>query len=158
MFKFLSVLAALVAFAPGVQAATLNFFVTINDSFPAFSWDQSSAPVPIGYQTGSYTEVPVTDLFGGSYGSVSFNAAPEGMFDVDGFMTGGDQVYSGSEAHPVFLPGLYNGTDALGDNIQLYVSTVSVPEAGTWVLMIIGLGGVGVAFRASRRASARAVS
>jgi hypothetical protein len=61
MFKVFSVLAAVVAlaFALGVQAATLNFFVTINGDFEAFSWDQSSAPVPTSYQTGSYTDVSV---------------------------------------------------------------------------------------------------
>jgi hypothetical protein len=153
MFKVFSVLAALVALAPGVQAASLNFFVTIN-GLEAFSWDQSSAPAPIGYVTGSYTEVPVIDLYGGSYDSVLFNAAPAGMFDVDGYMTGGPQVYSGSEAHPRFAPGVYDGTDAFGDAVSLDVTTVSegTPEAGTWVVMIIGLGGVGVASRASRRA------
>ena len=152
MFKVFSVLAALMALAPGVQAATLNFFVTIN-GLEAFSWDQSSAPVPIGYQAGLYTDVPVTDLYGGSYGSVVFNAAPAGMFDVDGYMTGGPQVYFGGEAHPRFTPGSYDGTDVFGDAVSLDVTTVSgTPEAGTWVLMITGLGGVGVAFRACRRA------
>ena len=160
MFKVFSVLAALVALAPAAQAATLSFFATIN-AFPVVSWDQSSTPVPLSYQTGSYTEVPVTDYIngppgtGGGNADVIFYAAPDGMFNFPGMMVGGPQVYFGSEAHPVFIPGEYDGTDFLGDDIMLNVSTVSqgVPEAGTWILMIIGFGGV--AFRASRRALAR---
>jgi hypothetical protein len=30
---------------------------------------------------------------------------------------GGQQVYYGSEAHPTFMPGYYDGTDAVGDDV-----------------------------------------
>jgi hypothetical protein len=38
-------------------------------------------------------------------------------------------------------------------NVYLFTSTPGVPEPGTWAMMLLGFGGIGMAMRRSRRPS-----
>jgi hypothetical protein len=124
------------------------------------SWLQSSDPTPSDYGTDMATTVPVTDFTGtiGPYTSIAFyNAVLDGGFSI--FAPGnptalwavqGAQMYTGSEAAPIFAPGVFavqDFTNGLDGNVSF---TVAAPEPPVWTLMIAGLAALGV-WRCLRR-------
>ncbi len=150
-----SALAGCMLFAASAGAETLE--VTYHDTAVTVTWEQSSNPTPNGY--GEYdTYVPVWDVtgdysaLGAGYPTtqvVYFSIGAGGGFNG----IGGTQVYSGSEASPVFSIGTQTGFRATpGSDATLTFS--AVPEASTWVMMLLGFAGLGFAgYRVSRRAA-----
>lgn len=161
-----AVLAVGLTTATGACATTLDFVFHEDLGFFLIdaSWMQPSSPAPISAVSGQFTDVAVSGgvyAFGapgfpttGTFSDVNFyNALYSGLLGPGGFEAGpvgdfGSQIFSGNETAPVFSPGTY--TLAFG---TLLVTTV--PEPGTWALMLIGLGGIGGVARFGRRALAR---
>ena len=67
----------------------------------------------------------------------------------------GDSFYN-RPLSAVFHPGSYT-VEGPGGDYSLTINTIGVPEPVSWALMLIGVGGVGAALRASRRTAAPAV-
>jgi hypothetical protein len=94
------------------------------------------------------------DLFypGGSPQAASDYPFHGGFLDIYGIvftLSNGDAVNFWSNGD---LGGLtYGAAVTDGTNLLDYVSPVSVPEPASWALMLLGVGGVGGALRASRR-------
>ena len=147
---------AAVAIAGTASATSLKFSYYGGYEFlvaVGANWTQSSTPNPISYDTGSDTDVAASGgdvlLFlgflpfdPGSISSVEFNSAANGGGFSDGSLVSvsGPQIYTGTEANPVFTPGVYDFSDG--------VLTISdVPEPTTWTMMILGIGGVGAMMR-----------
>jgi hypothetical protein len=149
--------------AQAAQATELYFDLTISDSNKDYAtWTQSATPSP------RYTGVEGTDInvsnASSSLGTFShvFYGGPDvhGGFQIystnflDGviFEAVGPQIFGGTYAAPIFSPGTIQLTPAvayLGDTEKLTIT--AVPEPATWTLMIVGIGGLGAALRASRR-------
>jgi len=68
-----------------------------------------------------------------------------------GFM--GTGVFSGNISGSAFdaTPGVFSFSTQGGNVTTFSASTVAVPEPGTWALMLLGFGGIGVAMRRRRR-------
>lgn len=63
-----------------------------------------------------------------------------------GFLTTGLQLYTGTEAAPTFKLGTFQSREGYSFSI-----TSAVPEPGTWVMMLFGIGAIGAAMRYRRR-------
>ena len=109
-----------------------NFSAGIGFLLPAvpvdfFVYDQlfQSGPVDLSFYSSSTGE-----LFeaGGLFGLVG-----TGLFGLDGT----DQLYSGSEGSPTFLPGTYTGTD--GDSGLTATLVISAPEPSSLLLLFSAL-------------------
>jgi hypothetical protein len=60
------------------------------------------------------------------------------------------QYYSGSTAHPTFIPGIYPGqTNAYTSQVDT-VTITAVPEPAAWALMLTGVLSLGAVLRARR--------
>ena len=149
----LAVGAAAVLTAAAAQATTLDFswsYATLSAS-----WTQSSSPTVLGSVDGDNTDVAVTGGTGstGAFTDVVFynsgSTILTGGFQANSsgqvIAVSGPKLYTGSEAAPVFAPGVY----AL-DNGTLTV-TDAVPEPAAWSMMLVGVAGLGGMLRASRR-------
>jgi hypothetical protein len=117
------------------------------------SWDQAEAPAPLFDATNFFTNIAVwnyTDSVGGADSYVSYFPTSFGGGWSDGagdFSLFGAQVYSGSEAAPLFAPGSYaEGAGTL--------TLTAVPEPAAWAIMLVGLGLVGAVTRGRRRVAA----
>ena len=100
-------------------------------------------PAAAGLQTfalPSGFSVQAGDLLG-----LYFQGFGSTVFD---FPTGGPMLYTDNDA------GFGNATNFVGNSDRIYSVSVTggVPEAATWMLMLIGFGGMGVALRSQRRA------
>jgi PEP-CTERM motif len=130
------------------------------------TWSQSSNPIPIAVDPGQLSRVTVNG--GMTTGFMSFSVVD---FDSEagngGLIIGnidvestGVQIYTGSEAAPIFSPGQYLvETVGTGDEAFVVVTaaTPAVPEPSTWAMMLIGFAGLGYAgHRASRKSAALA--
>jgi hypothetical protein len=75
------------------------------------------------------------------------NAEVDGGFFIDevNIFGTGLQLYSGSEAAPIFAPGDFRVSTG-------FLTITAVPESSTWAMLVIGFAGLGYA--ASRRKSA----
>ncbi len=69
------------------------------------------------------------------------------------------QLYTGTEAAPTFLPGTYQLLDFTDvPNSNRYTLTIAaVPEPATWGMMIMGFGVIGVTLRYRRSAASSPV-
>ena len=63
-----------------------------------------------------------------------------------GFLTTGLQLYTGTEAAPTFKLGTFQSREGYSFSI-----TSAVPEPGTWVMMLFGIGAIGAAMRYRRQ-------
>lgn len=157
----------------GVPARAETLLVTWTENDPDLglnidvSWELSSTPTPIFSVDGIGTEVPIFDFTStgttsvGPYSDMAWYSASQGglfytpdkLYEVDGA-----QAYSGPESAPVFLTGVYPGTDVANGDASATVTISSVgaiPEPSTWAMMLIGFVGLGFAGRrASRRTAA----
>jgi hypothetical protein len=137
------------------SAAELLFTYTEADGIN-FSFEQSATPTPIAYQTDYSTEVAVTELSSniGSFSDIIwFSAAAAGQFDTDTpnlYVVFGPQVYGGTEADPIFAPGVFSAQDQT-DGLAGTLTITAVPEPFGWALMIAGVSGVGLMLRRARR-------
>ncbi len=146
---------AAVLTAAAAPAAELTFLYT--SASGSTSWTQSSTPSVLFHGLGSYTDVIVhngTETTGGvtqTFSDLYFrNSVNSGGFFVQNGPSPivndhGPQIYSGSEANPVFAAGVYTL-----DNGSLTV-TDAVPEPAAWSMMLFGVAGLGAMARASRR-------
>src|SRR5205085_10749766 len=68
-----------------------------------------------------------------------------------GFM--GTGIFSGNISGVGFdaTPGVFTFSTQGGNVTTFSASTVAVPEPGTWALMLLGFGGIGMAMRRRRR-------
>ena len=169
---FLASLAAL-ATASSADAALLKF--TINGAYDlhgpysaTFFLDSSPAVDPSAvfddyafYLTG----VAFADAPSGFAAIQFFNDDPVNggggliIFDNDDFSilfdaTDGKQYYTGPEASPTFLPGLYTNLQGLGNSLDrgtFSLEISAVPEPASWAMMIGGFALAGSAMRRQRR-------
>ena len=150
-----AVAGAVATIAGAASATTLDFSYSGGSFiFEGFAgWTQSSDPTPLSYDTGADTTVAASGgdlvliggffpIAGGPISSVEFYSTANGGGFSDGSAISdfGLQIYSGTEAAPVFTPGSYQltfGTLTISD----------VPEPATWTMMILGVAGIGAALR-----------
>ncbi len=141
------------------MATDAHFTVTEGDTIIA-SWVQSLTPTPIFSDTGKGTTISITDGTGLVAGDTFINYfsavyAPEvvnassyalgGLYDENLLDLSGLQYYSQTEGKPLFLLGVYSGTNEFDGNQTTL--TISVPEPSTWAVMLLGLGMVGISAR-----------
>ena len=142
----LAVTAALLA---SNAQATEHLLATFTGPGVSASWDQDFVPIPLASVPGFYTDVPVwdyTDSLGAAESYVSYfpTSFGGGWQDAAGdFGPTGGQVYTGSEAAPVFSAGTY--VESTGT-----LTLTAVPEPSTWAMMLVGFGLVAAAARGRR--------
>lgn len=151
--------------ASSAAAATLLFELSGSRS-ATFTLDSSAVPdfmsssPLIGNQI-AYNNVPGT--FGGvatTAGSVNFGTYLISTFQITGTSLGftqfaGPDLFSGPTSAPVFNLGTFNLTSIFSGNSTLRISELplsgGVPEPSTWILMLAGIGGTGLAIRRRAR-------
>jgi hypothetical protein len=146
------------------------------------SWTQDQNPTPIAYVNDYYTTVPVFDATGlGNDTAVTWYSGTNGQ--LGGFTNYSEDFnvlaptsYSFVESAPTFVPGRYDGVDispnftyttvyytitVLPDpaftpkfaRLDLSDPPASVPEPGTWAMMLVGLGMIGLVYRRRQNAA-----
>jgi hypothetical protein len=156
-----TVVAAVALLAAGIlasgaaQAEVLDVTVVENGATFA-SWTQSSTPVVNNSIAGLITEVEtsigVVDFFNVAFSGGGLEAPSGGNFIGQ---TG--QMYSGSEASPVFGVGSFSGFDQDDETFATvtFTAAAAAPELSTWAMMLTGFAGLGfVGYRSSSRKSA----
>ena len=170
MFKHVAcTIAIAAALATPVAARAANLLFVLEGSRNA-SFQLGAMPTPSSFTSlqtnfnnvaGTYNGVVgVASLinFGrsdGVFSPASLNILAPGL----GFtQLSGDVLFSGSTAHPVFTPGVYQISNPFfGGAATLTISQLAasaVPEPQSWGLMIAGFGMVGLAARRRRRTGA----
>jgi len=155
--------------AASTKAETLLVTWTEPSQGVVASWEQSATPTPLLYQTGQFTDLPITDFT--STGAVTIGPYTDiywfnGGLSAGGISTGGlfttpdgyfvlvgPQAYTGPESAPAFQTGTYQGEDYFNNFASATVTIAAVPEASTWAMMLAGLAGLGYARRRFRRHS-----
>jgi PEP-CTERM motif len=112
------------------------------------TWTQPSNPIPIGLESGVFTEVMVNDGTSnkGPFTEILYaNADFDGGLELEsiGLEASHTQIYTGSEAAPIFSPGRYPVETIGTGDIAFVVVTAAVPEPSTWAMMLIGFAGLG---------------
>jgi hypothetical protein len=132
-------------------------FVITGDYSASFVLD--SNPTPDAAFSGSYFtlwDVPgFPDAVLGVADVSFFNAVNGGGLGIEDFygfnllfLSDGPQLYSGTEANPIFKTGTFALTEYQGSgNYSLTISALGVPEPASWGLMIAGFGLAGAALR-----------
>jgi hypothetical protein len=150
--------AAAISLAISVPASAdpLQFVIT-GDYNASFVLD--SNPVPDAAFTNSYFtlwDVPGFPDAVADVADVSFfnalNGGGLGIEDFYGFnllfLSDGPQLYSGTEANPIFKTGTFALSEYQGSgSYSLTISALGVPEPASWGLMIAGFGLAGAALR-----------
>jgi PEP-CTERM motif len=164
MLKLLLIAAAgstALGFASSAAATTLHFYYAESGGY-VFGYDQSSDPTPNSYNTNLNTTVPVS-----GFTSPSVPTATSMIYANGNFYTGGvadpsitvyaegPQIYSGSEAAPIFSTGKYTLFDISDSKTGVLHITAGAPEPSTWAIMLLGIGAMGVGLR---RRAARAIA
>jgi hypothetical protein len=149
-----ALLAASILASGAAQAEVLDVTVVENGATLA-SWTQSSTPVVVFFNEDQATVET-------SIGAVFFFKMSDGggvgvplIADIIA-----EQMYSGSEASPVFGVGSFSGFDQLNETSATVTFTAAsaVPELSTWAMMLTGFAGLGfVGYRSSSRKSATLV-
>lgn len=161
--------AATSAFADELQVSQSGT-LTDGDTF-AYSFDTASNPTPTAYLTGAFFLAPITDFVldinGASTGATLVSnewIEPNGGGGYDdgpilNIYSTENMFAPGTEADPTILTGVYTsvaegtvdlvGVKAAGDiTIQAIEKT---PEPGTFSLMLIGLGALGLVLVTRKR-------
>jgi PEP-CTERM motif len=107
-----------------------------------FAFEVGDTPAIVG---GSATTLDGLSFYNGGFGG--------GLLDTRYFDLSGAQYYTGTEASPTFVPGIYTGQSnfysAGVDTVT--IAPAPVPEPATWVIMLAGFTGLGLAgFRRAR--------
>jgi hypothetical protein len=163
IFALAASVAGLLCGVATAQAQELKFTYVEPDGVD-ISFEQLANPTPTFYALGQGTIVDVADWTGtpGPYTNLTWYASGAGGgFSTPDFVINlfGGQVYTGTEAAPVFAPGVYTGTEySNGEKGTLTVTLVSVPEPATWAMLLIGLAATGAALRTARRREGAALA
>lgn len=142
-------LAATSASAGPIATNFDQFVYSVTDG-PTWTWVEPSNPTPTTYASGVYFSLPsVVGDPGGGVGFLDFYAqASAGGFDSVAntfYADNNAQVYLNDESAPLFVPGIYTGTDGTGVAATLAISGIpSVPEPGTLALLGFGIAGAGL--------------
>jgi PEP-CTERM motif len=168
---------ALASATVGVARADDVLFTVSNGGKTVASFELSLDPTPNGPMSilnFSFSLASVSAVVGGSpktLANLTFYSAKlgGGGFFADGvFNFSGQQLYSGSEDSPGFLPGSYQLLNAVTRKTQTVTltelftdptpdpPTVSIPEPSTWAMLLLGF--VGLGFAGYRKATARTVN
>jgi hypothetical protein len=150
--------AALIALSVSAKAETIRArWETDSESF---WWYQDTNPTPNSYDLGSSTTVPIWGANPSpEIASIQFlNSSQGGGFisEYGIFIATDEQLYSGTEDHPVFTAG---ASYSLYDLITYEVGTLQflltaappVPETSTWAMMLGGFAGLSALAIAKRR-------
>jgi hypothetical protein len=155
-----AVLALTASSIDGAKATELLF--TIEGPYPTVIFELPSSPTPYSVTPGSdfyFFATPAT--VGGTAATLNALTFYNQNFTTynieytvnggDTFLYGGSQIYTGSEANPMFSPGSFTlfGVNHFPDTETLTIS--EVPELSTWAMMLLGFAGMGCAgFRSAR--------
>jgi hypothetical protein len=140
--------------ASGAAQAEVLDVTVVENGATLESWTQSSTPVVVSAIAGAFTEVET------SMGAAVFLKSFEGGGvdpPVGAPIFGTGQMYSGSEASPVFGVGSFTGFDVDGRNnaTVTFTAAAAAPELSTWAMMLTGFAGLGfVGYRSPSRKSA----
>ena len=124
---------------------------------PTTTFELPASPTPTQFTTNFAFEVGDTPaLVGGSATTLDglsfYNAAAGGgLIDTTYFDLSGAQYYTGTEASPTFVPGIYTGQSNFysGGVDTVTIALAPVPEPSTWAMMLAGFASLGLAgFRA----------
>jgi hypothetical protein len=140
------------AAAPNAAATLLQFsYVETGSGAIHFTFDQDSNPTPLAFVSGNYTYVPVTNWTSniGTASSIAwYNISAEGMFSTltpTSYVVEGPQVYTGTEANPVFTTGVFDGVDktnGLDGVLTITTAAVPAPLIGHGLLAVLAVGGL----------------
>ena len=168
MFKSCGIALALTSIlAGGAQAATEMLFTITAESGddPTATFELPASPTPTQFTTNFAFEVGDTAaVVGGSattLDGLSFYSGKQGggLINSTYFDLSGAQYYTGTEASPTFMPGIYTGqsNSYSGGVDTVTIALAPVPEPATWAMMLAGFAGLGFAgFRHRARAPQRA--
>ncbi|WBS05630.1 PEPxxWA-CTERM sorting domain-containing protein [Pseudoduganella sp. SL102] len=155
---------AVILLCTGSASATVYDFRVLSERDDGvnhvWQWQIDADETPDSIAPGSslsYDFVPGRYPYGFSgYGDITFYHESQGggMFITDSWNSSfailrgeGDQIYSGSEADPVFEPGTYTMFYDFGGPTNFTLTISAVPEPATYAMMLGGLGLVGAALR-----------
>jgi PEP-CTERM motif len=145
----------------GADAATDMLFTITAESGddPTTTFELPASPTPTQFTTNFAFEVGATPaIVGGSatiLDGLSFYSSQGGggLIDTAYFDLSGTQYYTGTEASPTFIPGIYTGqsNSYSGGVDTVTIGLAPVPEPATWAMMFAGFAGLGLAgFRRAR--------
>jgi hypothetical protein len=155
---------AFAAALPSHAGAATYLFTISGNASATFSLGSSPTPTLSGSNgfeidgvTGTYNGSPTT------FDLLFFTSADDGGLDVNSAGSGsllslsGPELFTGTTANPTFVLGTFP-LSTFGSNDLLYSLTISeaptgaVPEPGSWALLLLGFGAIGVAMRRRRAA------
>ncbi len=139
--------------ASAAQAEMLDFSLVISNG-ESGTWTLPSSPVPDYYFSDG---AEFSDVFTGVFADqseVEFRTSSnKGGLIVGTLGFGGAQIFGGTTESPTFAPGVFDltGTSRTASGETAVLTITAVPEPTTWTLMIVGIGGLGAALRATRK-------